>query len=108
VTHVVLGVAPLILAGDLGYTPTVLALLGLPKSRGMVGRSLLGADASRFAVGVYRDTFYYHSEGSSFEEALADEGTPPTQRAQALRKWLHNLDVELPSADSTRTALAPR
>ena len=95
-------------ASQVDVTPTVLALLGLPKPRGMVGRSLLGADAGRFAVGVYRDTFYYHSVGSSFEEALADEGTPPTPRAQALRKWLHNLDVELPSSDSSRTALAPR
>jgi len=93
-------------ASQVDVTPTVLALLGVPKPRGMVGRSLFGPDASRFAVGVYRDTFYYHSESSSFEEALADAGTPPTLRAQALRKWLHNLDVELPSSDASRTALA--
>ena len=95
-------------ASQVDVTPTLLALLGVPKPHGMVGRSLLGADPSRFAVGVYRDTFYYHSEGSSFEESLADAGAPATPRAQALRKWMHNLDVELPSSESPRTALAPR
>jgi phosphoglycerol transferase MdoB-like AlkP superfamily enzyme len=94
-------------ASQVDVTPTVLALLGVPKPRGMVGRSLFGADARRFAVGVYRDTFSYHSDRSSFEEALADAGVPATPRAQALRKWLHNLDVELPSSDATRTVLAP-
>jgi phosphoglycerol transferase MdoB-like AlkP superfamily enzyme len=82
------------LASQVDLSPTVLELVGVAKPRGMVGRSLFGVDASRVALGFYRDTFYYRSPASSFEETFA--GEPSSElRNRALRKWMHNLDVEL-------------
>lgn len=97
------------LASQVDLAPTLLDLVGLPKPRGMVGRSLLGANPDRIAIGVYRDTFYYRSATTTFEEALSGEESQQTPRSRALRKWLHNLDVELPpderEADPVRTAV---
>lgn len=95
------------LASQVDLSPTVLELVGVPKPRGMVGRSLLGDDPERIAIGFYRDTFYYRSPASTFEETFADDAPLASLRARALRKWLHNLDVDLPS-EPERTARASR
>ena len=94
------------LASQVDLSPTVLELVGVPKPRGMVGRSLLGADPNGAALGVYRDTFYYRSDTETFEESFAGDEPPPTLRVRALRKWLHNLDVDLPAGETARTARA--
>jgi len=94
------------LASQVDLSPTVLELVGVPKPRGMVGRSLFGPDPDRIAIGFYRDTFYYRSPASRFEETFADDVPPASLRARALGKWLHNLDVELPANERARTASA--
>lgn len=96
------------LASQVDLSPTVLELVGVPKPRGMVGRSLFGPDPDRIAIGFYRDTFYYRSTASTFEETFVDDAPPASLRARALRKWLHNLDVDLPAAEPARTARAPQ
>jgi phosphoglycerol transferase MdoB-like AlkP superfamily enzyme len=82
------------IASQVDLSPTLLELVGLPKPRGFVGRSLFGADPNRFAIGVYRDTFYYSSDTETFNETLSEAEPRQTLRNRALRKWLDNLDAE--------------
>lgn len=94
-------------ASQLDLTPTVLELVGVPKPRGMLGRSLLGPAPERVALGFYKDTFYYRGAGATFEETFRGDALPESLRGRALHKWLRNLDVELP-AEPDRSARAPR
>jgi lipoteichoic acid synthase len=84
---------PTAFASQVDLAPTLLALLGVRKPSGMVGRSLFDADARAFSVGVYRDTFYYGSETRSFTEDVSSEAAPATLRNRAIARWLRNLDA---------------